>query len=217
MPDDMAHDAAETPVVLFRGKPYMVDAKGGLVPIEAVKPAHKLEDELVRKVVGYAQPLAAQIARFRQHTFDDVDAFVALLEQEYGARRGGSKGNLTFTSYDGLLRIQVAVADQVVFGPELQVAKGLVDECLAEWADGAGVEIRTIVTHAFNVDQANRVSRSALLALRRYDFTDPRWLKAMEAIREAERVVGSKRYVRIYRREAPTAPWAPVSIDAASA
>ena len=33
---------------------------------------------------------------------------------------------------------------QVVFGPELQIAKGLVDECLNEWAEGARDEIRAI-------------------------------------------------------------------------
>ncbi len=218
--DTAAHDAQPSALppgaIMFKGKLHLADAKGRLVPYESVKAKHLLEDELVRKVLGYAAPLSAEIARFRQHTFEDVDGFVALLEQEHGARKGGAKGNMTFTSYDGLLRVQVAVADLVVFGPELQVAKGLVDECLTDWAADAAAEIRTLVTDAFNVDQAGKVNRAALLSLRRYDFKDERWLRAMDAIREAERPISSKRYVRIYQRAERNAAWEAVSIDMAS-
>ena len=111
--------------VIVGDKTYWVNAEGGLIPEAVVKTVDKLQDELVRKIIGFALPLSAQVARFRAHSFDDIDAFVALLEQEYQSRRGGSKGNLTFTSYDGLLKIVVAVSDTITFGPELQVAKGI--------------------------------------------------------------------------------------------
>lgn len=199
------------------GKPYLLDAKGNLVPEEMVKATARLEDEVVRKVIGYALPLSAQVARFREHTFDDVDAFVGLLEQEHGAKRGGSKGNVTLTSFDGCLKVQVAVADQIVFGPELQVAKGLIDECLNSWAKDARSEIRAIVNQAFNVDQAGKVNRSGLVQLTRLDIADATWKRAMDAIRDSMKVVGSKRYARAYVRATPTSAWEAVSIDMAAA
>ncbi|MCE2739647.1 MAG: DUF3164 family protein [Rhodobacter sp.] len=36
------------------GKVYMATAKGGLQPVETIKPQHLLEDEVVRKITGYA-------------------------------------------------------------------------------------------------------------------------------------------------------------------
>jgi hypothetical protein len=39
----------------------------------------------------------------------------------------------------------------------------------------------------------------------------------MEAIRDAIRVVGSKTYVRVFRRDAPDAAWQAVTIDLAKA
>ena len=36
------------------GKVYMTTAKGGLQPVETIKPQQLLEDERVRKIVGYA-------------------------------------------------------------------------------------------------------------------------------------------------------------------
>ncbi len=51
--------------------------------------------------------------------------------------------------------------------------------------------------------------------LLRLDITDERWLRAMEALRDAMRVIGSKEYVRFYRRKDVASGWEPVSIDLA--
>lgn len=193
------------------------NSRGGWTPIGLAKAQDLLQDEVVRKVLGHAMALSEQIARFKQHTFDDIGAFEALLFQEYGAKVGGEKGNMTFTSYDGLFQIKVQVADNIVFGPELQVAKALVDECLNEWASGARDEIRAIVTRAFNTDKAGQINRSEIFMLLRLEIADPRWQAAMKAIRDAMRVEGSKTYVRCFRRDSIKHGWEPVTIDLAKA
>lgn len=196
---------------------YFQDAKGRLVPEHLVKPEHKLEDQMVRKILGYADELSAQIARFKGHTFDDVGAFLALLAEKYQASRGGSKGNMTFTSFDGTLKVQVQVADAITFGPELQIAKDLVDECIAEWAEGSRAEIRALVEHAFRTDKEGLVNREAIFALRRIDIADERWQRAMAAITDSIRVAGSKTYVRFYRRADAQGRWQAIPIDLAAA
>ncbi|SMH62868.1 DUF3164 family protein [Azospirillum agricola] len=196
---------------------YMADAKGRLVPEALVKPVDKLQDQLVRKLMGYADALSAEVARFKSHTFDDVGAFLALLAEQYDAQRGGQKGNLTLTSYDGTLRVQVAVADNMTFGPELQIAKNLIDECIAEWAADANVNIRALVEHAFRVDKEGQVSRDGVFALRRVAIEDDRWQRAMAAIADSVRIEGTKTYVRFHRRPTPDARWEAVTIDLASA
>lgn len=198
------------------GRRYWVNGDGGLIPDSAVKAVDKLQDELVRKVVNAALPLSALVTKFRADTFDEVDQFVALLEQEYGARRGGAKGNLTFISFDGLLKVTVQVSDNIVFGPELQVAKGLVDECLREWSAGSRSEIQAIINRAFDVDSQGRINRNDLFGLLRLEIADTRWQDAMKAIKDSIRVVGSKRYVRLYRRDAADAPWQAITIDVAA-
>lgn len=196
---------------------YKKDAKGRLVPLDLVRPTDELEDQLVDKMMGYADDLSAQIARFRSHCMDDVGAFLELLREKYGAQRGGQKGNMTFTSYDGCRKVQISVAERLTFGPELQVAKNLIDECIAEWSAGANAQIRALVSHAFQVDKEGQVSREAVFALRRVSIDDPRWERAMEAIGDSVRVVGSKEYIRFYRRKAPTERWEAVTIDLAAA
>ncbi|WP_097176418.1 DUF3164 family protein [Stappia indica] len=195
----------------------MADAKGALVPKELVKPVHKLEDEVVRKIMGFADELSAQIARFRGHTMTDLGELDALLAQEHSVTKGGPKGNRTYQTFDGLMKVTVQVADYVDFGPQLQIAKRLLDECLTEWSADSRPEIRAVITRAFNTDKEGQVNRSEIFMLLRLDIEDPRWQEAMRAIREAMRVTGSKEYVRFYRRARPTDRWEAVTIDLARA
>lgn len=213
----MTAETEDRGITVIDGREYIGDGKGGFVPLDLVKPQHLLEDQTVRKIVCYAVQLSEQIARFKAHTFDDIGAFDAILAEEYGATKGGAKGNKTLMSHDGLYKVAVQVADHIAFGPELQIAKGLVDECLNEWSAESRPEIRAIVTKAFRTDKEGQINRAEIFTLLRLEIEDERWQRAMAAIRDAMRVVGSKTYVRVYRRDRFDAPWQPVSIDLARA
>lgn len=210
---------AEVPtgVLYVDGVPHMRDAKGGLKPVSLIKPTDKLIDEQVRKIMGFAIALSDQLGRFKGHTFDDLGDLDALLAQEYGLKLGGAKGNKTYMTVDGLLKVEIRVSDLINFGPELQIAKGLIDECLNEWAADSRPEIRAIVTRAFNTDKEGQINRSEVFMLLRLEIEDPRWQQAMRAIRDAIRVIGSKTYMRFSMRAAFDAPWQTVTIDLAKA
>ncbi|MBP2233098.1 hypothetical protein J2847_006433 [Azospirillum agricola] len=196
---------------------YYEDAKGRMIPARLVKATDLLEDQLVRELLERAESLAATLAAFKAGVFNDVGAFLAILADQYDAKRGGKKGNLTFTSFDGKLKVQVAVADHLTFGPELQVAKQLIDECIGEWGKDANDNIRVLVDHAFRVDKEGQVSRESVFALRRVSIADARWARAMEAIADSIRVAGTKTYVRFYHRDTPESSWRSVTLDLANA
>lgn len=204
-------------IVVINGKQFMPDARGGYVPVETVRPEDKLEDEMVRKVIRFAKELSAQISRFKGHTFEDLGSFDQLLDQQYSVKRRGRKGNCTYQTHDGLLKVQVQVADLIEFGPQLQQAKAKIDECLIEWTGDSRDEIRALVLRAFRVEKEGQINKAELFALLRLDIRDERWQQAMQAIRDAIRVVGAKQYFRFYERPEPTARWQPITIDLAQA
>ncbi|MCF1449965.1 DUF3164 family protein [Agrobacterium vitis] len=204
-------------VTVVNGREFIENAKGDLIPIGKIKPEDKLQDETVRKIMKYAVDLSAQIARFRGHTVADLGAFDALLAQEYGAKIGGAKGNRTYQTIDGKMRVVVQVADQISFGPQLQIAKGLIDECLVEWSAESRPEIQAIVTRAFNTDKEGQINKAELFMLLRLDIEDERWRRAMDAIRNSITVTGSKQYVRFYTRQSIEDSWQAVTIDLAKA
>ncbi len=206
-----------TPIEEIAGSRYMRDASGSLVPIENIKPQDALMDEVVGKIFDFATDLSAQIARFKEHTFADLTSFQDLLQQEYGVKkRDGWKGNYTVSSFDGLKKVTVQIAERIDFGPELQVAKTLVDECLREWSADSSANLRSIVNRAFAVDQQGKINKGELFSILRLEIDDDRWQRAMKAIRDSMRVTGTKEYVRFYERTSAEAPWKPVSLDIAA-
>ena len=214
-----AYPPAEIPSgrVLINGETHLVDPKGGKIPISSVTAMDLLKDETVRKIMGHQIALSEQISRFKAHVFADIAALRGLMSQEYNAPLGGAKGNITLTSYDGLFKIQVQVSDRLTFGPELQTAKSIIDECLNEWASTARAELRTIVTSAFNTDKEGKVNAAEIFKLRRFKFEDARWREALRAIDDAVMVESSTTYVRAYQRNASDMPWQAVTIDLAKA
>lgn len=204
-------------VIDVGGSDFMINAKGDLVAFENIKPADLLQDQTVRELMTFAEELSARINRFRGHTMADLGALDAILNEKYGAKIGGAKGNRTYQTFDGLMKVQVQVSDLITFGPEIQAAKSLIDECLTEWSADSRPEIRSIVTRAFNTDREGQINKAEVFMLLNLNIDDPRWLRAMEAIRDSIRVTGSKDYIRFYQRVKRDAEWKPVTIDLAKA
>jgi len=71
------------------------------------------------------------------------------------------------------------------------------------------------------VDKEGKLNHGALLSLLSLSFEgeeqDDEWDRGMQAIRDSIRVIGSKRYVTLHRRESVNAGWTQISIDIASA
>lgn len=194
---------------------YWQDAKGALIPEAQIKPIDKARDELVKDIFAKAQALHKTMAAFKAQTFADIAAFVELSAEQYDAKIGGKKGNITLYTFDGKYKIQRAISETLQFDERIQAAKGLIDQCLHEWTAGSRSEIRAIIDRAFDVDKEGNLNTNRILALRRTNIADPRWLKAMDAIAESIQVVGSKSYIRLYERIGDSDQYRPLSLDMA--
>ena len=74
---------------------------------------------------------------------------------------------------------------------------------------------QALVTDAFDTDKEGKINRSKIFMLLRHSIEDERWQRAMDAIRDAMRVTGSKEYVRFYTRQRPEDGWQAITIDLA--
>lgn len=195
---------------------YRQNSQGHLVPIETIKAIDLARDQLVREIVAHAVAISRQIAAFKAQTFGDIEAFVDLSAEEYGAKIGGKKGNVTLMSFDGRYKIQRAIAEHICFDERLQAAKALIDECIIAWSQNADTKIQLLVNSAFQVDKEGKINVGRVLGLCRIAITDDRWMRAMRAISDAVQVVGSKAYVRVYERDA-VGVYQPIALDVATA
>lgn len=195
---------------------FWKDAKGCLVPESMIKPIDRTRDELARDLGLRAKAMSASLRDFKTTVFNEINAFVDLSAEQYDVKLGGKKGNLTLYSFDGAIKIQVAIAEHMVFDERLQAAKHLIDECIIDWSQGSRDEIKVLVQSAFQTDKEGKINTGRVLALRRLDIRDEKWQKAMQAISESLQVVGSKEYIRFYERVGDSDQYQPISLDLAT-
>lgn len=196
---------------------HMYDSKGRACLINHVKDSDKLITQTVNKIHGFADELNGKVERFKGRTYEDVFTTVDLLAEQYGLKRGGTKGNITLTSFDGLKRVRISIANQIQFGPQLQLAKELVDQYIEEFRERIPEEIMPLLTHAFHMEAPGVVNTDAVYSLQKLKIDHPIWEQAMRAITDSRIVFGSKSYVVIERRADYGAAWKQVTINLAKA
>ncbi|WP_178860777.1 DUF3164 family protein [Thiomicrorhabdus cannonii] len=195
---------------------YMKDASGRLVPTELVSDIDKQRNDLVLEIVGHAQAVSDAIAKFKAQTAGDIQAFIELSGEKYGAKLGGQKGNVTLMSFDGRFKVLRATSEKLVFDERLQVAKELIDQCIHKWAEGSNAEIRALIEHAFQTDKQGKINTARIFSLMKLDIKDPDWVKAMEAIKDSIQVAGSKSYIRVYERVGNSERYEPIELNIAA-
>lgn len=197
---------------------YRRDAQGRLVPETMIAPIDLARDALVVELLTKAKAVGEQLREFKADAFGDIQAFVDLSMEQYGITPRGTqgKGNLSLVSYDGRHKVQIAVAEHISFDERLQAAKHLIDYCITAWASDSRDEIKVLVTDAFQTDRAGKINVGRVLGLRRLPIQDEQWKRAMQAIGDSVKVVGSKSYIRFYERIGDTDQYQAISLDVAA-
>lgn len=194
---------------------YRKDSYGRLVPVDAIKPLDLLRDDTVTGIVQRALELQGLMKTFKDCTLDDIETFMDIAAEQYNTKLGGRKGNLSLVSYDGKYKVLVAVSDNLRFDERLHIAKQLIDECIHEWAKDSSTNIKVLVEHAFQTDKEGNISTSRIFGLMRVKIDDPKWLKAMEALKDSVQVVSSCQYLRLYERIGDTDKYSQIAMDIA--
>lgn len=202
---------------IVNGIAYLANHKGTLRRVENVLAMDLAIHEQVYRMTGYALGLSSEIARFKCHSYADLDALDALMAQEYGVTRDpAALGNRSYTSADGKFQVRIKVTTPQVAGPELQQAKALIDEIILDEGATATPVMAALVSTAFGVGKQGKVDFSRLRELRDLDVPDRRWPDVRRAITDGMKDGVSKNYITFYRRQAD-GKWEMIPLDLAAA
>lgn len=191
---------------------YRKDARGNLIPVSNIKEIDLLRDELVQSIFANIMPKVDALKLEKVQAIGDVRAFVDLSAEKYDVKPS-KKGNITLYSFDGKLRVTVAMADVPAFDERLQAAKALIDECLNEWTADSRQELKTIVQQAFDVNKEGKISVSKVLSLRRLEIQDEKWQRAIQALTDSVHTQATREYIRLHQRNDETGEYVLVSSD----
>ncbi len=195
---------------------YRQDARGRLVPEKNIRPHELQRDELVRDLIERIRRTHAELARLKRDLLGDIAAHIALVAENYQVKIGGEKGNVTLTSYDGLMRIQRVESPNLSIGESMLAAEELVLQVLDDIAKHTGEEFRLIANRAFRRNNDGQLNIARLIDMINVKIDDERWRQAVEAVRDAMQINGTTTYVRAYRRADQGLPWQALPLDIAA-
>lgn len=195
---------------------YWQDANGNLVPITKIKEIDKARNKAVIGLCEQAKKASAQLLGFKLTAAQAVDEFVTASLDKYDVKHGGTRGNVTLTSYDGRYMVKRQIQDKIVFDERLQAAKVLIDKFIISASKGSSADIKLLVNKAFNVDRAGNINTARVLELRAYEITHPDWVEAMAAIGDSIKVASTKVYLRFYERCEASGEYLPINLDVAA-
>lgn len=191
---------------------YRKNPLGHLVPEANISSIDKMRDEFVRGLIEQAIEVSDMVGAFKTSSMSEISKFVELAAMEFNVTIGGSKGNLTLTSYDGQYRVMRAIDETITFNEGMTTARELIFKCIETWTAGANQNLATLVTRAFEKDKNGHLSTSRVLSLRSYEIDDPSWETAMDMISKSIQVQATVHYLRFYKRN-KNGKWEQISLD----
>ena len=181
-------------------KGYMQNAQGHLVPVSAIRTIDIVRDDLVCDLIREAKLHSAEMAKFKASCQARVSSFVEVAAQEHGVSMGGTKGNVSLTSFDGRYKVLRAIDETIQFTEGLVVAREMIERCIQRWSDGANANLVALINKAFETDRAGNISTARVLGLASVQIDDEEWRGAIDAIQQSVQVASTKSYIRFYER-----------------
>lgn len=187
-------------MALTDDKGNWLDPRGTPCPAKFVPAVEKRRDLAVERIHTLVEKLEKQMRDAKAKTFAEIEGYLEWLAKDSDVQRAEGKGNLTLTNFSGNKQVEVAMDDIITLDDRLQQAKTLVDEYILELGENAPPELVTLAQICFNTDKSGRVNQAMVLKLLKYAFKDPKWIQAVQLIRESIQVTGSRQYIRIRKR-----------------
>lgn len=181
---------------------FLMNSRGFKVPFDTIPAQDLLRNDLVLKLTGQAKVLSKSHDEFKRNVFSEANDLVSLLASEYNTEIGGTKGNITLSSFDNKSKIQIGVADQISFGAEIDIAKKLITEVIEEELSESSNFIADLLRDAFEADKQGQFNKNRILTLRKYRNANEsdKWKEAMKALDDAIIASNSKTYINFYEK-----------------
>lgn len=174
--------------------------RGEEVPAVYVPVIDKEREKIVKKYFERASRINGLMVKLKEELLNDCDSFFDGMLVKNGVKTEG-KGNYSLTSFDKVLKIEVNVQGRIEFDDQIQIAHAKIKEYLLEITKDTNSDIQQIVNAAFQTSKG-KMDVKRVLGLFELHIKHPKWIEAMELIKNSINRNNSKRYVRVWEKDA---------------
>ena len=135
--------------------PTRVDANGQSIPVSIIRPEILKQDSIVTKTINRAIKLHDRIVADKNQFFEDVELYLQQVAEKNGL---DWKGNAVLNSFDGNIELKSDSrnASSSASNPTCQAED---DECIKAWSADSNVNLRAIISEAFQVDKKGEIAK----------------------------------------------------------
>lgn len=201
-----------------------VNPLGNEVPPESVSKFDKERDRIVRRIHAIYAKAHEQLRTAKVQTDANLDLIRKLAAKQTGVKLGGAKGYFQIRSFDGKIIVRFENVAVKEFDERLETVQRLVFEAIDEKASAASVgdekqkkdvqDLRNLAADAFRPrGREGKIDRQRVRDLLNIAFDHEKWRQAQKIIRECDRTVGHRAYVRVAVQASPKAKAEPIILD----
>lgn len=181
----------------------LTDPKGNQVPRNYLMPSDKLAERNAVRIANQALKIHEQLIALKQQMSSmTLEVFNQKRADKKLHNVKERKGNFAWFSFDGGIKIEASVSDIFTFDDALMAAaKECFDAFVNTQLEDKNHPIRLMIQEAFASNRKGYDSKK-LFALLKYreKVKDKDFLKALDLLQDAMKVVSSKKYYRVSLR-----------------
>ncbi len=179
------------------------DEKGITVPFNRTTKFERLSERKSGMLLTKAIRLHDRLYDLKQLVNDVCSE---IYEEFMAANNNGKagKGNFTWYNFDRSIKIEVSINDRIEFDDlHIKACKSKLDEFLDKNVNSSDEFIKQLVLDAFETSRGNLDAKKVMSLLRyRHKIKSPLFSQAMELLEKSIRRPDSKKYFRIWAKDA---------------
>lgn len=180
-------------------KKQWIDLNGNEVPAQYVPKLDKERERITLKYLAKAKKLSQQLEKLKEEMLNDCDAVYQQMLKENNVP-AHSKGGYSISTFNRDAKIEVSVQERIEFDDMITVAHEKIKQFLEEKTQGVDTDLQQIIHQAFET-RRGQMDAKRVLRLFRLKINHPRWLEAMDLIKQSINRNNSKRYVRVWEKD----------------
>lgn len=181
-------------------KKIWINHKGQTVPTKYVPKIDKEKERLVLKYTKKAKDLQKRILEFKTDLLNDCDA-LHLKELQEANVKPSKKGGYSHTSFNKEQKIELSMQEKIEFDDNINLAQEKINEFLELKMKGVDTDLSLLINDAFKTSKG-RLDTKRILGLFKLQINHKIWNEAIELIKKSISRNHSKRYVRLFEKNA---------------
>ncbi len=178
------------------------DEQGIEVPFDRTTKTERMKESHAYKLATTAQKINSQLVDFKAQirTLCD-DVFTSVLTES--ERKKATKGNFTWYNFNGSIKIEVSINENIEFdGLLIEKCKQKLLELVGESISADKAFIKELVLSAFQTSKG-KLDTKKIMSLKKYTtkINDERYTEAMQYLDQSIRRPDSKTYFRVWIRD----------------